>query len=582
MSKANSTATTKKTGVFPKRIVLELPFYDLPGGGRSEYARLDFCENTEGYPESYPGGMPEDWSSRYPEYTDLVNKVAGMYDLRPENVILTNGSDEGIMVVCNTFIEPNEDSAVVSRPCFTVIPHSLKLSGATVVSVDVLPDLSFDLDGIESALKKGPKIAFFATPENPTGAQIPAEVIEGWCKNYPDTLIVIDEAYSEFAGTTVLPLIDKYSNLLVLKTFSKAWALAGLRLGCVFGQPRLIEYLKIVTPVFSVNNAAVWTALKLIDRRDDVDAYVKQVNERKQQLVKALAERNFEVVDGAGNAVLLSMGFLASKFCEFCKTEKVLVRNRSRQVFPSPDYDPMWGRVRVSIGTDEEQARFLACVDKFQSSYGVIFDLDGTLVDTSASFDETVAQMVERYSGKPLAKDELKRLREEGGYNDDWVASLELLKRRGVSMSMREFSPEATKLYLSLAPKTERLLMAQEALKKLAARYPIFIVTGRTRGEYDPIWGERLNPLFKRVYCLDDVPGLGPKPSPDYINRNLEDFKLKFGIYIGNSVDDMQAAQAAGIDRIAINTSASESALSEAGAQMIIKDMSELEKVFQL
>jgi hypothetical protein len=235
--------------------------------------------------------------------------------------------------------------------------------------------------------------------------------------------------------------------------------------------------LKIVTPVFSVNNAAVWTALKLIDRRDDVDAYVKQVNERKQQLVKALAERNFEVVDGAGNAVLLSMGFLASKFCEFCKTEKVLVRNRSRQVFPSPDYDPMWGRVRVSIGTDEEQARFLACVDKFQSSYGVIFDLDGTLVDTSASFDETVAQMVERYSGKPLAKDELKTLREEGGYNDDWVASLELLKRRGVSMSMREFSPEATKLYLSLAPKTERLLMAQEALKKLAARYPIFIVT---------------------------------------------------------------------------------------------------------
>lgn len=582
MSKSNSSAITKKSGILPKRIVLELPFYDLPSGSRSEYARLDFCENTEGYPEYYPQGMPDDWTSRYPEYPELVGKIAGLYGLCAENVILTNGSDEGIMVVCNTFIEPNEDSALVSRPCFTVIPHSLKLAGAAVTSVDVLPDLSFDLDGIESELKKGPKIAFFATPENPTGAQIPGSVIEGWCRNYPETLIVIDEAYSDFAGTTVLPLIEKYSNLLVLKTFSKAWALAGLRLGCVFGQAQMIEYLRIVTPVFSVNNAAVWTALKLIDRRDDVSNYVKQVNERKQRLVKALAERNFEVVDGAGNAVLLSMGILASKFCEFCKTEKVLVRNRSKQMFPCADYDPMWGRVRVSIGTDEEQDAFLACVDKFQRSYGVIFDLDGTLVDTSASFDETVVQMVERYSGKPLAKDELKNLREEGGYNDDWVASLELLKRRGVTISMGEFAPEATKLYLSLAPTTERLLIAKEALQKLAARYQIFIVTGRTRGEYDPIWGERLNPLFKRVYCLDDVPGLGAKPSPDYINRNLADFNLNFGIYIGNSVDDMQAADAAGIDRIAIATSASESALIEAGAQMIIKDMSELGKVFQL
>jgi len=581
-SAAKITATAASTGILPKRIVLELPYYDLPAGSRRDYARLDFCENTEGYPESYPQGMPDDWTSRYPEYPELVGKIAGMYGLQSENVLLTNGSDEGIMVVSNTFIEPNEDSAIVSRPCFTVIPHCLKLAGAAVISIDVLPDLSFDLDGIESALKKRPKIAFFATPENPTGAQIPTAVIEGWCKDYPSTLIVIDEAYSEFAGTTVLPLIENYNNLLVLKTFSKAWALAGLRLGCVFGQPQMIEYLKIVTPVFSVNNAAVWTALKLIERRDDVFTYVKQLNERKERLVKTLSERGFEVVDGAGNAVLLSMGILAAKFCEFCKTEKVLVRNRSKQVFPSSEYDPMWGRVRVSIGTDEEQERFLACVDKFQCSYGVIFDLDGTLVDTSASFDETVRQMVERYSGKPLAKDELKNLREEGGYNDDWVASIELLKRRGVNVSMQEFSPEATKLYLSLAPSTERLLLAQETLKKLAARFPIFIVTGRTRGEYDPIWGDRLNPLFKRVYCLNDVAGLAAKPSPDYINLNMKDFNLKFGIYIGNSVDDMQAAQAAGIDRIAINSSASQSALMDAGAQMIITDMNELEKVFQL
>lgn len=574
--------TQKATGILPKRVVMELPFYDLPPGGRLEFARLDFCENTEGYPESYPQGMPADWASSYPEYPALIEKLASHYGIASNNIILTNGSDEGIMVVSNTFIEPCEDTAIVSRPCFAVIPHSLKLAGANLVSVDVLPDLNFNIDGIEEALQKGAKVAFFATPENPTGAQLPADLIEGWLRKYPETLIVIDEAYGEFSETTVLPLIKKYNNLLILKTFSKAWAMAGLRLGCVFGQSQLIDYLKVVTPVFSVNNAAIWSALKLLDRKDDVKAYVAEVNARKQRLVEELESRQFEVVNGAGNAVLLSLGILAGKFCDFCREEKVLVRNRSKQVYPGAEFDPMWGRIRVSIGTDEEQERFLAALDKFQKSYGIIFDLDGTLVDTSASFDETVAQMVDKYSGKPLQPDELRKLREEGGYNDDWIASIELLKRRGVSISLNEFTPEATKLYLSLAPSTETLMMEVEALKKLSTRFPLFIVTGRTRGEYDPVWSERLNPLFKRVYCLDDIAGLGAKPSPDYLNRNLKDFDLKYGVYIGNSVDDMQAAQAAGIDCIAITTSASDAALKEAGAQLIINSMSELEKVFHI
>lgn len=576
--------TTKKTrsGILPKRIVLELPYYDLPSGSRANYARLDFCENTVGYPQSYVQGMPSDLNSIYPEYPDFIAKVAALYNLQPENVLATNGSDEGIMVVCNTFIEPGEDAAVVSKPCFSVIPHSLKLAGAQVLSVNVNSDLSFDLAGIEEALKKGVKMAFFATPENPTGAQIAKETIESWCKNFPNTLIVIDEAYGEFAGTTVLPLIQKYENLLVLKTFSKAWAMAGLRLGFVFGQAQLIQYLKIVTPVFSVNNAAVWTASNLIDKKYDVEKYVREVNERKQRLVDALEWRQFQVVNGAGNSILLSLGILAEKFTEFCREEGVLVRNRSGSVFPTVQIDPMYGRVRVSIGSEAEQERFLLTLDKFQRSYGIIFDLDGTLVDTSASFDETVAQLVDRYTGKPLKPDELRKLREEGGYNDDWVAAIELIKRRGVDVPMSELAPEAVKLYLSLAVKTERLMLSVEQLKRLSARFSIFIVTGRTRPEYDSVWSERLNPLFKKVYCLGDIDGLGPKPAPDYLTRNIQDFNLKYGVYVGNSVDDMLAASAAGLDRIAITTSASQEALRDSGAQLIINDMSELEKVFQL
>lgn len=582
MKDKEQLVSSQSKTVQPKRIVFELPPYGRPEENRRDFIRLDFCENTEGYPGAYPDGMPADWTSAYPEYRDFIERINAFYGIPQNSLLLTNGSDEGISVICNTFIEPGQDIAIVSTPCFSMIPHCLLLAGAKLRNVKVLPDLEFDLEGIDQALKEGAKLAIFATPENPTGAQIPQYKVEEWCSQYPETLIVIDEAYAEFAQTTMINLVATYRNLVVTKTFSKAWGMAGLRLGFVFAQPQLIDYFGRVTLPYSVNASAVWTANKLLDRPEAVQTYVQSVALRKAQLVKELEKRQFKVRDGAGNSVLISMGINADKFCEFARSKNVLLRNRSASVFPLGDSDPMWGRVRVSIGTEAEQQEFLDALDSFCASYGVIFDLDGTLVDTSASFDQTVALMVERHTGVPLAEGELQKLREEGGYNDDWVSIVELLRRRGVQTSVKEIAPEALELYLSLAMQTETLLWTFQALKKLSDRYPIFIVTGRSRFEYAQVWGSRLDPVFKRIYCADDIPGCGLKPSPDYIVRNMVDFNLAQGIYIGNSVDDMMAGRDAGIERIGITTSASESALKEAGAQLVIQEMSQLEKVFQL
>lgn len=581
--KNNAQIVSQQTKtVMPKRVVLDLPPYGRPEEGRRDFVRLDFCENTEGYPNSYPDGMPADWTSAYPEYADFKRRLTAFYGVSENTLLLTNGSDDGISVICNTYIEPGEDTAIISTPCFSMFPHCLLLAGANLRAVKVLPNLDFNLEGIDQALNEGAKLAIFATPENPTGAQIPQYKVEEWCSMYPETLIVIDEAYAEFAQTTFVNLVSTYSNLVVTKTFSKAWGMAGLRLGCVFAQPQLIDYFGRVALPYGVNASAVWTANKLLDQPDAVQAYVESISARKAELVKELEKRQFQVRDGAGNSVLLSMGINADKFCEFARKKNVLLRNRSASVFPLGDSDPMWGRVRVSVGTESEQSAFLDALDSFCASYGVIFDLDGTLVDTSESFDQTVALMVEKHSGKPLVEKELQRLREEGGYNDDWVSIVELLRRRGVSTSVQEIAPEALALYLTLAMQTETLLWTFQALKKLGERYPIFIVTGRSRFEYAKVWGDRLDPVFKRVYCSDDVPGCALKPSPDYILRNMVDFDLAQGIYIGNSVDDMMAGRDAGIDRIGITTSASEAALKEAGGQMIIQEMSQLEKVFQL
>ncbi len=215
-------------------------------------------------------------------------------------------------------------------------------------------------------------------------------------------------------------------------------------------------------------------------------------------------------------------------------------------------------------------------------NYAVIFDLDGTLVDTSQSFDETIKQMVQRYSGEALTNQEIASLRQEGGYNDDWVTTAELLRRRGFVEPFSKIAQEATELYLQLAPSNEFALFDDQLLLAIAERHPLFIVTGRTRPEYDPIWGERLDPLFKRVYCLHDLPGKAPKPSPDYLLHLIADFNLENGVYVGNAVDDMWAARDANLTRIGIASTLPAKALSEAGAQIVLQSVNELRQVFSL
>jgi histidinol-phosphate aminotransferase len=572
--------------ILPKKTVQAEEAYKGPIEGRLDYVRLDFGENTADFPDLYPEGLPPQSVSAYPEYGRLLDRLALIYGIAAENILLTNGSDEGLFVVAHTFIEPGADKAVVSKPCFVVQPQSLRLAGAELIEVPVIFDtLAFDLAGIEKALAQGVKVAMFATPENPTGATLESATVLEWCKRFPATLFVLDEAYVEFAPKPrterdiLLQAACQLDNLLVLRTFSKAWAMAGLRLGIVVGKPEMLDWLRRVRSPFSVNAAAVWTALNMLDRYEEVMANAAEVYARKDALVAELRKRNYLVNDGHSNCLLLSLGCNAKSASDYLQANGVLIRNRSASVAPSADSGPLWGKVRISAGTQKENDRFLELLDSFNRNYAVMFDLDGTLVDTTASFDATIDIMVKRYSGTGLAPGELNKLRAEGGYNDDWVATHELLRRRGVNVDLKLIAAEATEQYLKLAVDHESAYFDADLLPRTRERHPLFIVTGRTRPEYDPIWGSRLDPLFERVYCLFDVPGGKPKPAPDYLLKVKEDYKVSDGVYVGNSVDDMRAARQAGLAAIAVTTTLSEEALLDAGAQMILSSVNELKKV---
>lgn len=557
-----------------RKSVRSLDAYSPPLEGRRGKTRLDFNENTSGPPEGI-NGLPGELVGTYPEYAALVNALAEYSRVPAERVMPVNGSGEGLFVSAFTFIEPGRERAVTSDPTFALIPHCLELVGADLEQVQVDLNLDFDVDAIEAALEKGAKMAVFATPDNPTGATLERGTVANWCEKFPRTLFVIDEAYGEYAGGTLTPLTLERDNLLVMKTFSKAWGMAGLRLGFMTGHPDLLgEMLKVRAP-YSVNSAAARLAIEALPRASEVFFAAAKTMEEKKKTVARVKDAGYAVSDGAANFYLVGFGIDAGEFCNFSARRGVLVRDRSHM-------RALKGLVRVTAGTPDENESFIEILDRFRDTRALVFDMDDTLVDTSESYDATIMKLVEQYSGEPLSREDLLALRAEGGFNDDWDATVGLLDRRGITAKREEVMQKGREIYFSFARDVEKLLVDPDLLKALGRRYRLFVWTGRPRDEYEPVWGSVIDPLFIDVYCRDDFDGLPPKPSPMQLLEVMKKNKIEGGIYVGNSVDDMTAAREAGLAPVGVRTTLDDASLREAGALLTIPNMAELEKVFRL
>lgn len=549
-----------------RRAVQAMKAYLPPLEGRRSRVRLDFNENTQGFPDALPdfdGGE----LTTYPEYSQLLKALSGHLELPEEYLLITNGSDEGLFVTAFTFVEPDLDRALVAQPTFALIPHYLQLCQAVLEEVPNRPDLSFDLEGMEAALQRGVKVAILATPDNPTGASLPLQRLRAWLRDFPQTLFVIDEAYYEYHGHTALPLVRIHPNLVVSRTFSKAWGMAGLRLGLLAAHPQLIEWMRRVRSPYSVNALAVRALLDFLPCSGQVQQQAQALMVRKQYTLQVLNGLGYRTTQGAANFFLIWAGLNSKALSSYLYDRGMLVRDRS-------SLPKMGGSVRVSMGSEAEMERFLHLLADFTRGYAIIFDLDDTLVDTSESYDTCISRLT------GCTREQLLELRAEGGYNDDWDAAFELLRRAGRERPLAELQREGQQLYLQLAHKVEKALFEEAHLQTLARRHPLFIYTGRPRQEYEPIWAPRLAAHFQDVLCKDEVERA--KPHPDGLHVLMRRHGLHGGIYVGNSVDDMAAAKAAGLVAVGVTTNQSAERLRGAGADHIIEKIADLPALFLL
>jgi len=336
-----------------RKAILLRRTYEAPAEGRRGKIRLDFNENTYGCSAAAKKAVARLSAKEiatYPEYAEPTRKIARYFRVSPEEVLLTNGGDDALRVFFDTFVEPGTH-ILICEPTFPMYRYYAEIAGARVEALQYGPNMEFPLNEVLAALRKKPRLFFLANPNNPTGTTVTATAVRKLLRAARHTVVVLDEAYAEFAVETAVPWVRRYAHLFVARTFSKAEGLAGLRLGAVIGQRNSLALVRRAMPPYPVNIAALAASVAAIEERKTVARYVRDVRRLRDWLTKELAQRNVRVFPSSANFLLADFGKPGRAFFRKLARHNILVRERSKDLGP--------GFARITIGTPAELRKLL-------------------------------------------------------------------------------------------------------------------------------------------------------------------------------------------------------------------------------
>jgi histidinol-phosphate aminotransferase len=302
--------------------------------------------------------------NRYPEPqpTALVDALADLYAVRREQLLVGRGSDEAIDLLVRAFCRAGEDAILIQPPTFGMYAVSAKIQNAAVIEVPLAADFSLDVEAVLAALTPAVKLVFICTPNNPTGQYVPRASVEQLAQALAGrALLVVDEAYVEFAETgSVAELIDRYDNLAVLRTLSKAWALAGARIGSLLANAEVIALLRRIMPPYPLPLPCVAAALSALSAPGRASAREHLAIVREQ---RALMHDAMGRLPGVREVLPSQANFLAVRFDDAGAIYQRLLAAGIvvRDVRRYPNLDDA---LRITIGTPWENARVLVVLQE--------------------------------------------------------------------------------------------------------------------------------------------------------------------------------------------------------------------------
>ena len=358
--RSRSARTAKGSAALKLRFrpsVRRIRNYEAPEEGREGKLRLDFNENTVGCSPAVLRALQTvtaEQLAMYPEYETSVRRLAAYFGVRPSEMLLTNGVDDALRLLMEVFIEPG-DAVLIPEPTFSMYRFFSQVAGARVISVRYDQAMNFPVEATLRELRRSPHVLFIANPNNPTGTLLDETSLARILDAAPRTVVLVDEAYFDFSGLTVLPWIRRRPNLIVSRTFSKAAGLAALRMGALFARSDLISAMRRAFTPYPVNSLALVAAEAALGDEKFLRAYIRDILESRSLLARGLEQLGARVFPSGANFVLADFGVGGTRLAKRLARRGILVRDRASEFGRD-------GFMRITAGTTAQTRRLLKTI----------------------------------------------------------------------------------------------------------------------------------------------------------------------------------------------------------------------------
>lgn len=327
---------------------------------RNEYSGsasvfLDANENPHNKPlNRYPD----------PQQKELKTKISGIKGIPVDSIFLGNGSDEGIDLLFRVFCEPGRDNVITVDPTYGMYGVCAQINDVKRKSVLLREDFSLDPDAVIQAVDAFTKMIFLCSPNNPTSNVLNREAMIK-ILDQKNCLVVVDEAYLDFSDKAgMLSLLPEYGNLVILQTLSKAWGLAGIRLGMVFARPELITYLSAIKYPYNINTLTIQTALSQLSDKQPYNSWIKTILKEREILAGLLSSFSFvkKVYPSDANFLLIKVD-QPSAIYEFLMQRGIIVRDRSSVILCEDC-------LRITVGAESENRVLAEALSEYEQKVG--------------------------------------------------------------------------------------------------------------------------------------------------------------------------------------------------------------------
>ena len=329
----------------------------FPEPGRYNYLRYDMNENPEGLPidfvEAVKKKITPEFLATYPEHQHFTKKYADFVGVAPSNIMTTNGSDMGIRYLLETFGKPGSKVVTVA-PSFEMYRINCSLLGLRHFPVHYSDDLSIDTQKILEAIDTETSIVSVLNPNNPIGNTFSENEVEAIIRKAKsvDALVILDEAYHYFHDITYLPFINEYDNVVVLRTFSKCFSIAGCRLGIIVGPEPLIQAVTRSRLTFDVNSIALLFGEALLDTLDILPQLIESEKQGKAYLIAELEKHDYPFMSGAGNYIFIQPNHSPEQI-------EAKLRNEHKLLIKTFGHPLLKNYIRVTTGSVGSMTTFL-------------------------------------------------------------------------------------------------------------------------------------------------------------------------------------------------------------------------------